>query len=322
MFHGSTYLSRWAGAFTVLLSILSGTGTLRAETAGKEPFGLLVMAHGGSKEWNQSVLDAVEHLQAPYPVAVAFGMADACSIQNEVRALEEQGAQKVGVVRLFVSGESWYERTEQILGLRAGAPSAAQEAAACEGGGHAAHHHSMALFRIDSRASFALSKQGLAEAPEIGAILVDRAGSLSREPKKEDILVLAHGPGDDDENRRWLAHMEARVAELRTSRPYHDVAVMTLREDWPEKRKSAQEQVRAFVSRSSKEGRRVIVLPFRLSGFGPYAEALAGLDYQADRSGFLPHGNVTRWIARQAEELRTGPFRTAHPDRPNPQEEP
>lgn len=294
-----------------LPALLAAAPALRAEAAKPAAFGLVVMAHGGSKEWNQSVLDAVKRLEAPYPVAVAFGMADACSIQKEVRTLEEQGVRNVGVVRLFVSGESWYERTEQILGLRAGAPPAAEEASACEA--HAGHagHHSMALFRIDSRASFALSKEGLAEAPEIGAIVAERAASLSREPKGEDVLVLAHGPGGDDENRRWLAHMEARAAEVKASRPFHDVSVMTLREDWPEKRKLAEEQIRAFVARSAREGRKAIVIPFRLSGFGPYGEVLEGLDYEADRTGFLPHANVTRWIARQAEELRAGPFRAS-----------
>jgi sirohydrochlorin ferrochelatase len=299
-----------------LIVVLSISGAAAAETAKPDSFGLLIMAHGGSTEWNQSVLDAVEQLKAPYPVAVAFGMAAACSIQKEVRSLEEQGVRKVGVVRLFISGESWYERTEQILGLRDGAPPAAETAAACEGS-HPANHHSMALFRIDSKASFTLSKQGLSEAPEIGAIVAERAGARSRDPKNEDVLVLAHGPGDDEENRRWLAHMDARAAEVRKSRLYHNVSVMTLREDWPDKRKLAEEQIRSFVTRSTSQGRRVIVVPFRLSGFGPYAEVLTGLDYQADRSGFLPHANVTRWIARQAEELRAGSFRTSNPGRPN-----
>ena len=117
----------------------------------------------------------------------------------------------VGVVRLFISGESWYERTEQILGLKEGAPPPAE--GACGGGhqegGHGGHH-SMAFFRLDTRASFALSREGLAQAPEIGPILADRAKSLSRAPEKEDVLILAHGPGDDAENQRWIAAMKSR----------------------------------------------------------------------------------------------------------------
>jgi hypothetical protein len=259
------------------------------------------------------VLDAVAPLRSQAPVEVAFGMADACSLQEGVRKLEAQGVRKIGVVRLFVSGESWYEETEKILGLRDGAPPTLPDA--CDGGhdGHGGHgaHHSMAFFRVDSDSSFALSKQGLSEAPEIDSILADRARSLARSPEKEDVLILAHGPGDDAENQRWITAIEARAAEIRESLPFHEVKVMTLREDWPEKRKEAEQRIVEYVARAKTEGRRAIVIPFRLSGFGPYAEVLAGQEYVADQRGLLPHVNITRWIERQAEELREGPARPA-----------
>lgn len=295
----------------VFFLALGSAGARGAEIPAADAFGLLVMAHGGSPEWNKAVLDAVEPLRDRYPFEVAFGMADACSIQEGIRALEARGVRKVGVVRLFVSGESWYERTEQILGVRDGAPTASSTAEAkCGDGHHGSSHHSMALFRIATQSSFALSTQGMAETSDMGAILVERARSLSRAPEKEDVLILAHGTGDDAENERLLASLEARAAELRQSQPFHLVEVITLREDWPEKRKAAEQRIRAFITGAASEGRQAIVLPFRLYGFGPYAQVLEGLDYLADRQGLLPHANVTAWISRQAEELRAGPFRT------------
>jgi hypothetical protein len=74
-------------------------------------------------------------------------------------------------VRLFVSGESWYERTRQILGLAPGAP---QRPAADHAHEHHAQHqqHSMALYRLDTKAAFALSMQGLGEAPASAAPLL------------------------------------------------------------------------------------------------------------------------------------------------------
>src|SRR5690606_24507656 len=85
--------------------------------------GVLVMAHGGSPEWNQGVLDTVAPLTDDHNLEVAFGMADAVSMQEAVSRLEQRGADRIAVVRLFISGESWYERTGQILGMRDGAPS-------------------------------------------------------------------------------------------------------------------------------------------------------------------------------------------------------
>jgi hypothetical protein len=143
----------------------------------------------------------------------------------------------------------------------------------------------------------------------MGKILAERARHLSRVPDKEDVLVLAHGPADDDENDRWLARIDARADEIRRVLPLHSVRVETLREDWPDKRAAAEQRIRAFVARAAENGRRVIVIPFRLHGFGPYAEVLDGLEYVADGRGLLPDARVTRWIANQTMALHAGPFR-------------
>jgi hypothetical protein len=126
----------------------------------------------------------------------------------------------------------------------------------------------------------------------------------------EDILILAHGPGDDAENARWIATIDARAEAVRKSQPFRRVQVMTLREDWPEKRPEAERNVRGFVQRAKAEGGGAIVLPFRLQGFGPYAEVLEGLEYRSDGHGLLPHANVTRWIEGQIGALERGPFKT------------
>ena len=67
-------------------------------------FGLLLMAHGGTEEWNEAVQNATTEISDKYPVEIAFGMADAGSIEESVRRLEGLGVEDVGVVRMFVSG--------------------------------------------------------------------------------------------------------------------------------------------------------------------------------------------------------------------------
>lgn len=285
--------------------------TTTVPTSPANDFGVLVMGHGGSDAWNAGVLEAVEPLRKRFPIEVAFGMADAASLQVSVRKLEERGAQKIAVVRLFVSGESWYERTEQILGVREGAPARAPETHAHAG--HAAHAgdhagHSMEFYRIDTRASFALSHSGLADAPAMGVVLAERARTLSKAPQKEDILILAHGPGDDAENDRWLAKLGERAAAVRESAQFRRVEVATLREDWPDKREAAEKHVRDFVARASAEQGNAIVIPFRVHGFGPYESVFEGLTYVRDGRGLIPHPAVTQWIEEQIAQLAAGPF--------------
>lgn len=301
--------------FPVLAVLATGCASHRPVPPGPSPegpgdFGVLVMAHGGSPEWNGGVLAAVEPLRDEYPLEVAFGMADAVSIQDAVRRLEARGIRKIGVVRLFISGESWYDRTEQILGLRPGAPAHVVSSSHAHEAGHGDHRHSMEFWRVQSAASFALTTQGLAEAEAMGNVLADRARALSRDPQREDVLVLAHGPGDDAENERWIADIDARAEAVRAALPFRRVQVMTLREDWPEKREEAERRIRAFVESARDDGITTIVIPFRVQGFGPYAQVLDGLDYVSDGQGLIPHTEVTQWIAGQIKSLRSGSFRS------------
>lgn len=291
----------------ILVMLLNACASSRTDTEHPEPgeFGVLVMAHGGSQEWNEGVLAAVEPLRGGQPVEVAFGMADATTIQQAVQRLESRGVRRVAVVRLFVSGESWLERTEQILGLQPGAPDRASPPPV-----PTRHHgHSMAFWRIDTRSAFAVSRAGLSEAAAMGPILADRAASLSRSPLNEDVLILAHGPAADDENERWLARLDERAQAVRDRLPFRRVEVKTLREDWPDKREAAQQEIRAFVERAASEDGAAIVIPFRVHGFGPYAQVLEGLEYRSDGQGLLPHPNVTEWVREQVELLRRTEFR-------------
>jgi hypothetical protein len=171
----------------------------------------------------------------------------------------------------------------------------------------------MSLYRIASQSSFALSTHGLLDAEGMGAILADRAAALSKAPAKEDVLILAHGPGDDGENARWLAKLEDRASAIRARAPFRRVHAETLREDWPDKRAAAQARIRAFVQRASDEGGTAIVIPFRVQGFGPYAKVLEGLDYVADQQGLIPHPEMGKWIEREIAALETGPFRATLP---------
>jgi len=55
------------------------------------------------------------------------------------------------------------------------------------------------------------------------------------------------------------------------------------------------------VTRGQESNGRVIIVPMRLFGFGPYKDVLKELDYVADGQGLLPHPFITTWIQRQAE---------------------
>lgn len=286
-----------------------------ADHAGEGKLGAMIMAHGGGPTWNTEVEAMLKPLSSEVPIEIAFGMAEAASIQSAVKRLADRGVHRIAVVRLFISGESWYERTEQILGLVPGAePQAAAAAAHDEHAGHGASGaggHSMALWRINTHAEFNLSKQGLAEAPEMSEVLVERVKGLSKTPASESVLIIGHGPETDEENQRWLTMIDQRADAVRKLGPYRSVHVETLREDWPEKRVASEARIREFVQKASQNNGRTLVIPYRVSGFGPYANVLKDLPYEADQKGLLPSMGVEHWVRRQIKELGAGPFRPA-----------
>lgn len=288
----------WAALAALLLAI-----PLRASAqAQADDYGVLVMAHGGGEAWNRDVSAALAPLRRQQPLEIAFGMADATSLQAAVDRLEAQGVRRIGVVRLFISGESWYQRTAQMLGLEAGAPPRPASDPHAMHAGHAGH--AMAFWRLDSRAAFAMSHDGLMDAPEMGEVLADRARELSRSPAQEDVLILAHGPEDDAEDARWRAQLDDRANAVRAL-GFRTVRVETLREDWPEKREAAEARIRGYVENAGRDGGRALVIPYRVQGFGPYADVLDGLAYASNGHGLVPHPALVAWVQRQAQLLRT-----------------
>ena len=130
-------------------------------------------------------------------------------------------------------------------------------------------------------------------------------------------FFLHHDPRTDhSENRQPSHHVSTRPdgqAPVRVEgagepikgvpglNRYQAVRVETLREDWEDKRAVAEARIRGFVENQGRLG-RVLVVPFRVFGFGPYSGVLEGLDHVATRQGLLPHPNVTEWIKEQASD--------------------
>ncbi len=255
--------------------------------------GLLVMAHGGTPEWNETVMAAVQPSTDVLPTAVAFGMANPYALQTALDELEKQGVERVAVVRMFLSGESFLDQTEYFLGLSGQRPDqfVLMGPAAADPDARFPLQHSMQV---------GTHTHGILDSRYVSNIMVDRAGALSTDPSNEAVLLIAHGMGDDGENNRVLASMTRAAGQL-GAEGYADVEIATLREDWEEKRLAAEAEIREYV-RSQATQRDVLVIPLRLSGFGPYAEVLDGLEYSAG-DGLLPHSDIGRWVLDTANDV-------------------
>ena len=280
----------------------------RNELNGKA--GLLIMAHGGGSEWNSALVEAVRPLGSFCPVEIAFGMAQRNSLQRGVDRLEAQGVNQISVVRVFVSSDSFRHQTEYLLGLR---PDPPHEFIAHDPHfeGHSPHSGVRVLPAnlvpppVETKATIALNTDGLYDSEHIADVVAQRVLSLSTKPQEESVLILCHGDGDDVINQRWISKLDRVTTRVRQMGSFRTVRIETLREDWQDKRKEAQKRIREFVRAANVISTRLIVVPFRLFGFGPYREVLEGLDYVSNGLGLLPHPAVTTWMKQQALQCLT-----------------
>lgn len=261
--------------------------------------GVLIMAHGGGEAWNESVSDIIAPVRERWPTALAFGMADPGSLEAATDSLVAQGVSQVAVVRLFLSGTSFLDQTLYLLGLSPN-PPAFFLTHAMMGGGHGDHDAGDPT-PIQTPAWYKTHYEGLSDAPRLGVVLADRAKEVSENPSQESVLILAHGVGNEEHNNLLLERMRG-FAKTVAADGYTTVEVETLREDWADKREVSEQRIRAFVQSESEAGRTVLVVPFRVSGFGPYADVLEGLDYRAG-GGLLPHPVVSDWLVEMSEQL-------------------
>ncbi len=211
-------------------------------------------------------------------------------MQSALDALADRGVSTVAVVRLFVSGASFLHPAEFLLGLRSDPPERAMVG-----------HRMVSGAELDPLASsgrILLERDGLGGSGQAARILVDRAATAGVPAAESGVLLLAHGMGDEGEDRQVLRSMEDAARALRAG-GYAEVHVGTLREDWAGAREAAEERIRSLVAGMGGRHRHVLVIPYRLSGFDPCADVLEGLEY-VPTEGFLPHPLITDWIAERA----------------------
>jgi outer membrane receptor for ferrienterochelin and colicins len=252
------------------------------------PIGVLVIAHGGSAEWNAAVKQAVDIARRTLPAEPAFlmGVPDQRP-QEAYDRLVAAGAARVVVVPLLVSSHSAHaEQVTFIAGRRPDYP-------------HAEH---MKLQQLRGRVPVLLAG-AMDDHPIVASILADRGRALSREPAREALVIVAHGPNGDEEAARWTETIRSLGRQVQRQVPFAEIDVRLLRDDAPKPVKDrALAELREAVERLGRT-HRVIVVPLLVAP-GRVADqipqALAGLEFAWDGRTLLPDPRIAEWIVAQA----------------------
>jgi hypothetical protein len=220
-------------------------------------------------------------------------MADSFTIQQAVARLEAQGVRRIAFIRLYALASHMKTASDYILGLSDTPPGTEHDH-----GGHGA----TAPMQVRSAVLFSTYGGYEEDHRAIAEILHERITTISKDPAKETVILVAHGSERDEDNAAWLRAMNAHADQLKklTKAPFRAIKVATVREDWPEKREKAVADLKEMIKQGNQHG-RVLLISNRLYGSGPYKRLLDGADYVMNEQGFAPHASLTRWLANGIE---------------------
>jgi sirohydrochlorin ferrochelatase len=302
------------------LSLLLFAVTAFSQTPGKEinqgipeGTGILLLAHGGSTKWNEEVLKLAAQINKDVPVEVAFGMATRRTIQEGIDKLSGRGVKRIVAVPLFISSHSSViTSTEYLLGQRQEAPPALAIFAKMD---HSHSSHGSASMEASPDGTKPVKSpvplhltSALDRDPLVAEILITRAASISREPAREVVILVAHGPTSDENNAKWLADMKALADLMRPKTEYKRIEYLTVRDDAPEPiRANAAAELRARVETATGAGDKVLIVPLLLSYGGieqGIKKRLEGLDYTITDRALLPDERLALWVKNSVIKTR------------------
>ena len=248
-----------------------------------EPIGVVIMPHGATQPYNVAIEKTIEPLKSNYKVEMAYGMGDALTIQNAVSKLENQGIKKIVFVRMYPRSDQLKEKTDYILGLSEKIPEQWD-----------------GLIPPQIRNSSIINTFGGYEEDNlIAGIFLERIKEISKNPSEETIILLAHGSSDDQAEILRKNKMKDHIdwIQKQFNPTFKNIKGVSLREDWPEKREKALNEIVNIIEEGNKRG-KVIVISNRLYGSGPYKHFLRGLNFEMNSKGLAPHPNLTRWLEK------------------------
>jgi len=281
--------------------------------------GVLVMAHGGSPAWESSIKDVVNPVRQKYPAEIAFGMADPMTLQEAINKLEKQGVSTIVIVPLFISSHSPILRqTEFLLGIRkelADEPMIMTHGSPAAGGGNHNHGGGSRTYNGEESTIATLDPvvyyskiilgKPLDNHPLVGEILFERINEFSKTPSNETIILVAHGPNGEEDNKGWLKNLESLSEQIKglqaksNGEAFKKVAFATVRDDADKKvYNEAKKVLRGMVETANQDG-KTIVVPVVLATGGiekGIQKRLDGLDYTWVNKALLPHENIRLFI--------------------------
>jgi sirohydrochlorin ferrochelatase len=256
-------------------------------TTGK--VGVLMLNHGVSEESDQAFRKSLTPIAGRQPTAIGYGMAMTTgdALQQAVDELNARGVDTIVAVDPDTSmHKSLYRQWRYILGLS----------------DKAAY---VAVPQIHSKARILLAAP-VNDSPLVGQILLDHAKEQSRNPAKEAVVIIAHGPEDNEDNPGDLAEVKKLAAWVQKKGKFARVDAHNIQDDAPAPVRAANVKIfRGMATAAQAQGLEVIVVPYVINAKGLQPKLqhdLEGLNFRFQEKGISDHPNFVKWINATVSE--------------------
>jgi sirohydrochlorin cobaltochelatase len=251
--------------------------------------GVLVLTHGVGDSGDRVFKRAVEPVGAKYPTSIGIGMAMTHSepLQSAVDDLTKAGAATIVLVPPMVSKHNTlYRQWEYIFGW----PTASEY---------------LAVPKVKTKAKL-LMAEAFDDAPLFTQMLLDHAREISKNPAREAVMIVAHGPEDPEDNPPDLDYLNRHAAKVKTQGGFAEVQALNLQDDAFKPIRAANvRKLRKMIADAQARGYDILVVPAVIASFGLQAKLkqdLLGLKYRFQEKGLSEHSAFAKLLEQRIQE--------------------
>lgn len=248
--------------------------------------GVLIMTHGFREQGDRDFKGRLDNLSAALPTSLALGMGMMMSdhVQLSIDDLEAAGVTRIVVVPIVSTAHNELMRQwEYILGRRDRAEF-------------------VTVPQVRHKAELLLAEPP-GDNPLIADIILDNALELSEDPKREFVVIVAHGasgPDRDRDNKEEMKILGNLARYIREDGGFAGAEGFTLQDDAPPEIRDANvARLRARIVELNARKITPIVVTNLLGTrtIQPKIRSdLKGLDYRFNTKGISQHPSFIKWI--------------------------
>jgi len=247
--------------------------------------GVLILSHGVGQNSDKLLKQSLEPMATKRPTAIGFGMSmmSSAHLQAAVDDLVARGAKKIILVDEGTTTKynTLTRHWQYIFGLY---PEASY----------------MSVPQVKAPGVKFLWAGHFNDDPLVTEMVYENAKSVSRNPAKETLIIVGHGPEDKVDNEPDLKILQAHVDRIKAKKEFADVRIINLQDDALKPvRASNVRTLRRWVEQAGKEGRDVIVVAISAASYGVQVNIrndLKGLDYTFAEKGLVENPKFVTWV--------------------------